>query len=126
MSARNAKRRAGCSTAHARGDAPHPTKPNNSDLHTHGERVGVDMPFGPIFSGVIFSHQAVCGPSRGAPWSADPAGAPGPRPKSLFAFSDRKSTRLNSSHSQISYAVFCLKKKKKSITNAPRTTSYLD
>src|SRR2546427_7431686 len=27
---------------------------------------------------------------------------------------DRKSTRLNSSHSQISYAVFCLKKKKKS------------
>src|SRR2546430_2408134 len=29
---------------------------------------------------------------------------------------DRKSTRLNSSHSQISYAVFCLKKKKK-ITN---------
>src|SRR6267143_3748834 len=30
---------------------------------------------------------------------------------------DRKSTRLNSSHSSISYAVFCLKKKKKIITN---------
>src|SRR3989475_7832266 len=30
---------------------------------------------------------------------------------------DRKSTRLNSSHSQISYAVFCLKKKKTSNTN---------
>src|SRR2546430_4471422 len=29
------------------------------------------------------------------------------------AIRDRKSTRLNSSHSQISYAVFCLKKKKK-------------
>src|SRR5688572_32424542 len=29
------------------------------------------------------------------------------------AKTDRKSTRLNSSHSQISYAVFCLKKKKK-------------
>src|SRR2546430_7874905 len=29
---------------------------------------------------------------------------------------DRKSTRLNSSHSQISYAVFCLKKKKKMYT----------
>src|SRR2546430_8654935 len=28
-------------------------------------------------------------------------------------YRDRKSTRLNSSHSQISYAVFCLKKKKK-------------
>src|SRR2546430_10468884 len=31
---------------------------------------------------------------------------------------DRKSTRLNSSHSQISYAVFCLKKKKKKSENA--------
>src|SRR5688572_30933685 len=31
----------------------------------------------------------------------------------LDALEDRKSTRLNSSHSQISYAVFCLKKKKK-------------
>src|SRR2546430_3904386 len=33
---------------------------------------------------------------------------------------DRKSTRLNSSHSQISYAVFCLKKKKRT---DPRTIS---
>src|SRR5688572_32662944 len=31
----------------------------------------------------------------------------------LAVAEDRKSTRLNSSHSQISYAVFCLKKKKK-------------
>src|SRR2546430_10344967 len=31
---------------------------------------------------------------------------------------DRKSTRLNSSHSQISYAVFCLKKKKKLVRTA--------
>src|SRR2546430_4375589 len=31
---------------------------------------------------------------------------------------DRKSTRLNSSHSQISYAVFCLKKKKQCIYSA--------
>src|SRR2546427_3598768 len=31
----------------------------------------------------------------------------------LLCVKDRKSTRLNSSHSQISYAVFCLKKKKK-------------
>src|SRR2546430_8444720 len=30
----------------------------------------------------------------------------------IFDVADRKSTRLNSSHSQISYAVFCLKKKK--------------
>src|SRR5256886_17132484 len=32
---------------------------------------------------------------------------------------DRKSTRLNSSHSQISYAVFCLKKKNKKHTARP-------
>src|SRR2546421_3049410 len=31
----------------------------------------------------------------------------------MLASTDRKSTRLNSSHDQISYAVFCLKKKKK-------------
>src|SRR5688572_32692586 len=35
---------------------------------------------------------------------------------------DRKSTRLNSSHSQISYAVFCLKKKKKN--KKSRNTQY--
>src|SRR5256886_7412202 len=34
---------------------------------------------------------------------------------------DRKSTRLNSSHSQISYAVFCLKKKKPKPKSALRT-----
>src|SRR2546430_11596317 len=32
-----------------------------------------------------------------------------PTPALYFATQDRKSTRLNSSHSQISYAVFCLK-----------------
>src|SRR5256886_3928793 len=40
-----------------------------------------------------------------------PRAAPGP---------DRKSTRLNSSHSQISYAVFCLKKKKPEQTRISR------
>src|SRR5215469_11640270 len=39
-----------------------------------------------------------------------PAGAPRGR---LCGRQDRKSTRLNSSHVEISYAVFCLKKKKK-------------
>src|SRR2546427_8583357 len=34
-----------------------------------------------------------------------------------FIQRDRKSTRLNSSHSQISYAVFCLKKKKTTVGN---------
>src|SRR2546427_9310458 len=36
---------------------------------------------------------------------------------------DRKSTRLNSSHSQISYAVFCLKKKKKTDKIAPQAST---
>src|SRR3989475_9654721 len=37
---------------------------------------------------------------------------------------DRKSTRLNSSHSQISYAVFCLKKKKKNPHSALAQLTY--
>src|SRR2546428_8836486 len=36
---------------------------------------------------------------------------------------DRKSTRLNSSHDQISYAVFCLKKKKNTSIRHPYTTN---
>src|SRR3712207_7454272 len=43
----------------------------------------------------------------GAPPSARAEG------DNLLALEDRKSTRLNSSHANISYAVFCLKKKKK-------------
>src|SRR2546430_12653852 len=38
---------------------------------------------------------------------------------------DRKSTRLNSSHSQISYAVFCLKKKKKHLHMSNGLAQYL-
>src|SRR5436305_6673882 len=44
---------------------------------------------------------------RQAPWLD-----PGP-PGGVAVLRDRKSTRLNSSHVRISYAVFCLKKKKK-------------
>src|SRR2546427_8009693 len=42
----------------------------------------------------------------------DPARLPGAHRQGEDGLLDRKSTRLNSSHSQISYAVFCLKKKK--------------
>src|SRR3712207_8731087 len=38
-------------------------------------------------------------------------------------YEDRKSTRLNSSHANISYAVFCLKKKKKTKANERRCTN---
>src|SRR2546430_7015469 len=37
---------------------------------------------------------------------------------------DRKSTRLNSSHSQISYAVFCLKKKKTKFIPSPNSLTF--
>src|SRR3712207_7615912 len=49
-------------------------------------------------------------------WAADVAGV---QPDAVRAgvdrLQDRKSTRLNSSHANISYAVFCLKKKKRNI-----------
>src|SRR2546430_10424715 len=51
------------------------------------------------------------GPNTVSRWADNTTGA-APSP-----FQDRKSTRLNSSHSQISYAVFCLKKKNKLLTN---------
>src|SRR3712207_7918512 len=53
------------------------------------------------------AHLRACGPDRSpvAGWPSRPSGRP-----------DRKSTRLNSSHANISYAVFCLKKKKSSFT----------
>src|SRR2546430_13228305 len=58
----------------------------------------------------IFSPRSVqCGEPRGVSPRSVQCGEPR---------GDRKSTRLNSSHSQISYAVFCLKKKK-------RTTSIM-
>src|SRR2546427_4674871 len=43
-------------------------------------------------------------------------------PMWMDGYGDRKSTRLNSSHSQISYAVFCLKKKKKKNETADKKT----
>src|SRR3712207_8947791 len=63
----------------------------------------------PAASAVTLHHAraapstSTAGPSR-TPTSSDAAGD---------SPADRKSTRLNSSHANISYAVFCLKKKKK-------------
>src|SRR5438034_2162395 len=47
------------------------------------------------------------------------------RPAPTRTSTDRKSTRLNSSHTVISYAVFCLKKKKKSVIIG-RAMAYID
>src|SRR5699024_11812507 len=54
-------------------------------------------------------------PKNGARHDIDPSVPPTNGPKAIPAPSaaDRKSTRLNSSHVSISYAVFCLKKKNK-------------
>src|SRR2546430_2994968 len=56
-------------------------------------------------------------PLRLEPWNGEGVHLPHAEvgrqtPDLLERIEDRKSTRLNSSHSQISYAVFCLKKKK--------------
>src|SRR5437588_6253062 len=45
---------------------------------------------------------------------------------SIAAFGDRKSTRLNSSHTVISYAVFCLKKKKNKKVNNMRVSVHIN
>src|SRR2546426_6757400 len=60
---------------------------------------------------------------RRFPWprqrhAADHLKTPCHWPAPSSAFTDRKSTRLNSSHLVISYAVFCLKKKKKKTNKA--------
>src|SRR2546430_11044934 len=50
-------------------------------------------------------------------------GEPAERQEARVQQGDRKSTRLNSSHSQISYAVFCLKKKKTVTIHGTTTVS---
>src|SRR3712207_8419702 len=45
-------------------------------------------------------------------------------PAAGYVLVDRKSTRLNSSHANISYAVFCLKKKKNKTENSSQTTTH--
>src|SRR6266496_5003965 len=60
------------------------------------------------------------------PISAAPPCHPRPPRPPRWRTGDRKSTRLNSSHVEISYAVFCLKKKKRKSYNHqphPHTTS---
>src|SRR2546427_5926209 len=59
-------------------------------LQVHAQKAGVDLPFS---ANTPYINTISAENGRSTP--------------------DRKSTRLNSSHSQISYAVFCLKKKKK-------------
>src|SRR2546429_7201269 len=67
------------------------------------------------------AHRA--GSLRGGPARADCGASPRRQGHQLWNYLrtfplDRKSTRLNSSHGYISYAVFCLKEKQPSITDA--------
>src|SRR2546421_4967618 len=61
------------------------------------------FPYTTLFRSLVSVTQNMCHTSRRAPRLRHGSDI----------FRDRKSTRLNSSHDQISYAVFCLKKKKK-------------
>src|SRR2546430_7446047 len=70
------------------------------------------FPYTTLFRSAIYGeYDALAGLSQ----KAEPIRSP------LVEEGDRKSTRLNSSHSQISYAVFCLKKKK--LTNLDNAVS---
>src|SRR5438128_5330765 len=65
-------------------------------------------------SSVCTTASAVCRPTPGWVRSRTTRGSAAARVASSW-LTDRKSTRLNSSHGSISYAVFCLKKKKKQL-----------
>src|SRR5690349_22787885 len=60
----------------------------------------------------LFPYTTLFRSSRRSPPPAGSLGRAPSTPQGWRAPADRKSTRLNSSHVEISYAVFCLKKKK--------------
>src|SRR2546430_12918916 len=67
------------------------------------------FPYTTLFRSLARDLGARAAPRRATLEARDREQSPDPR---FLRAEDRKSTRLNSSHSQISYAVFCLKKKK--------------
>src|SRR3712207_8338814 len=79
------------------------------------------FPYTTLFRSAARGRRGARRHERRAGARAGLAAVPGARPARPFAAArlrvrrrgDRKSTRLNSSHANISYAVFCLKKKKK-------------
>src|SRR5207302_11442745 len=94
--------------------------PTPRDLHSFPTRRSSDL-VAVVADDEARAERAALGPSRSRPLGALRALA---RPRLTrdeapeeFLDLDRKSTRLNSSHVKISYAVFCLKKKKKKNKN---------
>src|SRR3712207_7222098 len=87
------------------------------------------FPYTTLFrSGGGGTETSASGVGTRAPWwtarprraSNELANAANAQPPAAGRTRDRKSTRLNSSHANISYAVFCLKKKKKSAAHVHR------
>src|SRR3712207_8712969 len=76
-------------------------------------------------SPVFDDDNAVLKPPRGTQPARRGAGVSARARAPDRATRDRKSTRLNSSHANISYAVFCLKKKKNKLTNKVHHTDLL-
>src|SRR3712207_8787334 len=84
------------------------------------------FPYTTLFRSADTTPKGFLAPNAGERWD-DPdwlrfrlLGMTNPMYFALYArrrMEDRKSTRLNSSHANISYAVFCLKKKKNNTTN---------
>src|SRR5690606_41311827 len=91
------------------------------DLHSFPTRRSSDLHLLERAVGVVGGEQA-CEPEQARKQRRDPDDAGGDRAQQFDVgthgereqarHQDRKSTRLNSSHVKISYAVFCLKKKK--------------
>src|SRR2546430_12696842 len=71
------------------------------------------FPYTTLFRSGSTDYQSAASKRKSARYSWKPCGSR----TAGAGHGDRKSTRLNSSHSQISYAVFCLKKKKKMISD---------
>src|SRR3989440_6131465 len=90
----------------------HDALPISAEL---AERLGQPAVLGELVAGIVLGSSVL---------GVIPTGPDDPlRPVIAFLAEigvDRKSTRLNSSHDQISYAVFCLKKKKKNSATAER------
>src|SRR5690348_18147957 len=96
-------------------------RPPSSTLFPYTTLFRSVVPGEAIF-GDLFLHHPLPG-DAGVVRAGQPEGRPPPHPlpagQQVFHRADRKSTRLNSSHPSISYAVFCLKKK----TIIPSNTS---
>src|SRR5690349_13082123 len=96
-----------CFTFNCSAYRPHP--------HSFPTRRSSDLPQAGHDHAALAGHRERAAPRRpGRDALAGPAAGPG------FLLRDRKSTRLNSSHVEISYAVFCLKKKNRRRNRASR------